>query len=427
MKFTLISFVITVPVVSVGALLLIWHLFYQPQKPVFKNWAGNQVCVPENIFVPKDKNELRSIVVEAYHNNRKLRVVGAGHSWSDIVCTQGSLIDMKNINRVLNLDTEQMRITVEAGITVHALNSILAQHNLTLPNQAVIDTQTIGGSVATATHGTGKTGTFSDFVKEVKLLLPDGRFQKLSKDTKPDWFAAAVTSVGSLGVIYAITLQCEALFGIESGYYQVEAANVFEQYQDLLKKYDFMALSWQPYDDTWYVYYGNKISTNQIDMISRVKGTKGYAHTMLTGRDQGRPRVEEEIAIKVEELPRAINALKDIITKYRTMNVRILGTVSIRFVRADKRSYLSPTSERDSVFISISLPPDKDYESFFNEFEAMMLKFNGRPHWGKINFLTYDNAKALYGRNFDKFINIRKLSDPKEVFSNQFTKRVFGA
>jgi L-gulono-1,4-lactone dehydrogenase len=52
------------------------------------------------------------------------------------------------------------------------------------------------------------------------------------------------------------------------------------------------------------------------------------------------------------------------------------------------------------------------------------MHYGGRPHWGKLNFLTYEKASSLYGDHLQKFINVKRRLDPHGVFSNGFADRI---
>ena len=84
---------------------------------------------------------------------RQVKVAGAGHSFSDIACTDGVMVDLSRLDRVLAVEGEL--VTVEGGTTIRALASVLAHHGLALENQGDVDRQTIAGAISTATHGTG--------------------------------------------------------------------------------------------------------------------------------------------------------------------------------------------------------------------------------------------------------------------------------
>src|SRR5262249_26988802 len=100
--------------------------------------------------------------------------------------------------------------------------------------------------------------------------------------------------------------------------------------------------------------------------------------------------------------------------------------ILFRFVSAESDNLLSPAADRDVVYCSITTTRRNGYEPFYKKFYDEMLKFNGRPHWGKINYLTKEDTQKLYGHNFDTFVQIRKQLDPDGLFSNAFTKRIFG-
>ena len=191
------------------------QVYSKPTDAAWTNWALNQTCNPKEIVKPKSDKELINFIKKANKENSKVRVVASGHSWTDIVCSE-YLVDMQNFNKVLNIDQENKTVKVQAGMKTCDLNKELAKENLALPNQSAIDIQTIAGAVATATHGTGHTGTLSSFIKDIELVSSDGKLHKLSDNKNPDYLAAARVAIGSLGVITALTLQCEPLFELKT-------------------------------------------------------------------------------------------------------------------------------------------------------------------------------------------------------------------
>ena len=100
---------------------------------IWSNWAGDQRCAPERVERPRDAEELARVVRGA----RRLRAVGSGHSFTDIACTDGVLVDLGGMRRVLAVDGTD--VTVEAGITLHDLGEELAAHGLALENQGDVD------------------------------------------------------------------------------------------------------------------------------------------------------------------------------------------------------------------------------------------------------------------------------------------------
>lgn len=75
------------------------------------------------------------------------------------------MINIDKMNRLLAVDKKSSQATVEAGMSLHQLHRVLRENGLALSTLGSISDQTIGGVMATATHGTGAHyGCLSTFV-----------------------------------------------------------------------------------------------------------------------------------------------------------------------------------------------------------------------------------------------------------------------
>lgn len=441
--------------------------FGKTNIPKWVNWGGNQKCDPAQIYYPDNKQDLIYIIKQAYANNHKIRAYGSSHAWSNVVCTD-YLVNSNNLNRILSVDKDRKLVTVEAGIKIYELNKKLAEYNLALPNQSFTQAQSLAGNIATSTHGTGHTGTFSDFITQLELVTNEGKVLSISQENTPDIFAAARVSVGALGIIYSVTLKCVDLYKVKHKRVLTNWQNISKNYKELHKKHDNFMFFWNPYTDKVLSYIWDKTeqdTTGLYNKLLKMKdksftgywtgefwvklldlipgltpkftnlfywlGSTGnhvdYAYELMTGAKKSNEEVvyeEEEIAIPAQYILEAAQDVKELVDKYRKEGFYVfMWGILFRFVRADKNSYLSTASDRDTVYISITSA--KVNENFYKDFEKAMLKYKGRPHWGKINFLDYNKAKELYGDNLDKFIFVRQKLDPKNIFANSYTSKVF--
>ena len=141
----------------------------------WRNWAGDERCQPVTIVHPGSIEEIAAALRRAARDGLRVRVAGAGHSFSDIACTDGLLIVLDRFQRVLDVDRESRLVRVQAGITIAQLNARLAEHGLALENLGDIDVQSIAGAISTATHGTGaRLRNIPSQVAELTLVLADG-------------------------------------------------------------------------------------------------------------------------------------------------------------------------------------------------------------------------------------------------------------
>ena len=134
------------------------------------NWGGNQACAPAATVHPSTEDELIQTVKDAATLDRRVKVVGAGHSFTAIACTDGVMVDLSEYGQVVGHDAERGTVTVEAGIPLHRLSPELDARGLALQNMGDIDCQTIAGATQTATHGTGlRFGNLSSQIVGLRL------------------------------------------------------------------------------------------------------------------------------------------------------------------------------------------------------------------------------------------------------------------
>jgi L-gulonolactone oxidase len=180
---------------------------------VWRNWSRELSCVPAAIERPQSVQDVAAAVGRAAEAGRAVRVAGAGHSFTPLVPTDGTLLRLDAMDRVLDADRPSGLVRVEAGITLHALSARLAGLGLAMENLGDIDVQSMAGAMATGTHGTGgRLRNISSQVVEVELVNGAGEVVRCSADEDPDAWRAARVSLGALGVLTAVTLRCVPAF-----------------------------------------------------------------------------------------------------------------------------------------------------------------------------------------------------------------------
>ncbi|NEW25429.1 D-arabinono-1,4-lactone oxidase [Nocardia cyriacigeorgica] len=423
------------------------------------NWAGDQKCVPASVAAPRNRNELADLVGRAADAGQQVRVAGSGHSFTDICLTDGLLLDLSRMNRVLDVDRDNGLARVEAGITLHGASPALHNHGLAFPNLGDIDAQTIAGATATATHGTGATlQNLSAAVHSVELMRPDGSVVELNEQSDPDGWRAARVNLGALGVITAMTLRLVPSFvleGIERPVPVEEVLDDLDTYVEGNDHFEFYMFAHSPIAMTkrnnrvdlteqprpalvdWFadILMSNytfdalcRLGRRQPRLVPWIHRGAAYAGSYRRQVDRSyrvfaSPRLirftEMEYAIPREHSAEAIRAIKELSTRYDTPM-----PIEVRWVAPDD-AFLSPAGGRDTCYIAVHMYQGMDYEPYFRACEAVFDRFDGRPHWGKRHFQT---AQTLRGRypEWDRFAEVRRRFDPKGVFANAYLDRVLG-
>ncbi len=173
--------------------------------------------IPELVITPHSTEQVSSIVIIANKHNISICQRGAGDGLSgDVVSINGGIVlDLKNMNRIVELNAKDLTVTVEPGIVIKDLQEEVAKLRLFYPpGQAGTEFSTIGGNVAESTGGmTGmKYGVTRDYVLALEIVLPDGSVINTGRKTLKsvagyDLTRFFVGSAGTLGVLTKITLK----------------------------------------------------------------------------------------------------------------------------------------------------------------------------------------------------------------------------
>ncbi|KAL3942975.1 MAG: hypothetical protein SGBAC_002926 [Bacillariaceae sp.] len=217
------------------------------------NWSGtHQVSIKnKNLFEPESLEEVEAIVKECHEKGQTLRPLGSSLSPNGIALNEDGMISMVNLDQVLDIDTQNKTITVQAGITVSKVVEALRKHKLTLPNLASIAEQQMGGFVQVGAHGTGRlVAPVDHYVTKLKVVSPGLGTITLTKEDNGALFELAKVGLGCLGVVVEVTMECIPAHKLVEHTFTLTRQEAREQKDDLLKKHKHMRYMWIPYTDT---------------------------------------------------------------------------------------------------------------------------------------------------------------------------------
>ncbi|MGW6700780.1 D-arabinono-1,4-lactone oxidase [Nocardia sp. NPDC055049] len=429
-------------------------------KSTWVNWAGQQSCTPAVVAAPRDVEELAAIVTESAAAGRTVRVAGSGHSFTDAVLTDGTLIDLSGLDKVLDVDSATGRVRVEAGISLHAASPLLHGHGLAFPNLGDIDTQSLAGATATATHGTGaRLRNISAALHSVEVLRADGTRVELNEQTDADGWKAARVSVGALGVVTAATLQLEPSFVLECVERPVPLDEVLadiDEFADGSDHFEFFAF---PHSATamtkaidrtqapeqprgtmreWIndILIANHVYDGMCKLGRRIPAAIPMIHRAATLAGSNNRQVDRSYRVfstprlvKFNEMEYAIprahaaEAIREILALGRQFGTPM--PIEVRWVAPDD-AFLSPAGGRDTCYIAVHQYQGMVWEPYFRACEAVFDAYDGRPHWGKRHFQTAETLRPRYP-DWDRFTAVRRRFDPTGVFANDYVHRVLGS
>jgi FAD/FMN-containing dehydrogenase len=451
---------------------------------------------PDGLYRPSSEQDVADLVRWAGLRGVPVRVHGSEHSVDDAIGTRGLGLDL-SLNRLdaISFDDARRQVTVGAGRRLGAnprdrsgastlragLCWQLEQRGWALPVTAGVTHQTVAGFLMTGSAGGSREHALTEQV--VALRIIDGRGQLHSITRDDERFDGVVVSMGLLGIVTSVTLQCVERFDVE-GYEQVQSAARFDlahELDELLEANEYARVFWwpQPGVDKLIVWAANRAQrpgpTVPYEILPRVAGSALPAQAVagtIIGRVCRRGTWNRGLAtIYNAFLPAAeAKSFRDAWWRLIPMDdelderffpstytelwfpkesgVELVSRLRAHFGEAGfaatgaytfelygaKASpfWMSPGYGRDSVRLNICWmqgTPGDPRTGFFPQFWALLSDLGFRLHWGKYLFADPGQTRAYlrdaYPR-FEEFLELRSRMDPDGSFLSPYWREHLG-
>jgi FAD-linked oxidoreductase len=427
------------------------------------NWARNQHWTPAGVASPATVEDLVAVVIGAKERGQRVKPIGAGHSFTAIAVTDGVQVVLDGLTGIVRADRKSGLVTLRGGTRLKDVPGLLAPLGLAMTNLGDIDSQSISGAISTGTHGTGaRFGGIATQVRGLTLVLADGSVAEISPVNDPELFDAARLGLGALGIIAAVTLQCEPAFLLQAVERPVPLPEMLSTFDELVEANDHVEFYWFPHTKgTLYkqntrlpgdaprspltrrrAWWDDEFLSNTVfawacelgraapvairplaNVSARALGARQYTdHSPAVFTTQRRVRFRES----EWSIPRAAlrEALTEIDAVIERKGWRISFPIEVRVAAADDIP-LSTAQGRDSAYIAVHQYYRTPYEEYFRAVQDIMAGLEGRPHWGKLHWLDASTLSARYPR-FDDFLAVRNRVDPERRFTNDYLNQVLG-
>lgn len=419
----------------------------------WRNWSGGLVAHPAGRFAPRSEAELADWMKST---TGSVRPVGAGHSFTALVPTDGHLLVLDNISGMTAHDPDLLQATFGAGTRLSSIGPALdavGQGPLILPD---IDRQTLAGAISTGTHGTGLTlHSLSGNVTGLRMVSATGDVLEVSEASDPELFKAACVSVGALGIMTEISLQNRAAYRLKARNWAARIDEALEEFEASATKHRHFELFPLTHSD-----YTLVLSIDETDepidnpplspeeeaafgnaMRAWMDIPPGERRPLINGlAEQIEPSVTVDVSYRILSnvrsnrfnemeyaVPREVGAacLREVLDTIAEQKIDVVFPLEYRYVKGDDL-WLSMDEGGDRAAISVHRTASEDYRPLFDAVEPIFWKYGGRPHWGKIHSLGHAELTRLYPQ-FEAFRAIRVDLDPEGRLLNDHLKKLFGA
>ena len=405
------------------------------------NWSANHSYRAQRIEAPSSVEEVQHLIAGA----TAVRALGTRHSFNPIADSADLLLSTANLDFAPHIQEHERLVTVGAGMRYGELASELQKNGWALSNLASLPHISVGGAIATGTHGSGNgVGSLAASVAALEIVTASGEVLQLRRGDAD--FDGAVVSLGALGIVTRVALDIEPTFDIEQ--------TVFEglPFEQAVANFDAITgaaysvslfTTWQNpdvIDQVWLKRRPERDAASPAELFGAVPapadrhplpgisavnctaqmGVPGawldrLPHFRLDFTPSNGEELQSEFLVPRKHAIAALAAVRDLAGKISPL----LQVCEVRTIAADTL-WLSPAFGTDAVGLHFTwFRRQAEVEAFLPELEAALAPFSARPHWGKV--FTADRAalEPLYPR-LEDFRALVARHDPNRVFVNEF-------
>lgn len=419
----------------------------------WSNWSGSAVATPTEHLAVSSPEALGALIK---NSSGVIRMVGSGHSFSPIVAVDdGTLVSLDGFDHVEEAAPGQARIG--AGGQLGAISGQLHAMGHAFANMGDINDQTLGGALATATHGTGLAyGCYSSMLTELTLIDGRGDTRVISRSSEPDLFRAMAVGIGTGGIVTEAVMTTTTPYRLDRTRYALPLNDMLDDIETRMgasRNVEFYYITGsgqalvmesdastaapiaRPEDR-------DQEGLAQLRLAGRLLGWAPALHRFVLSRvlrshtrehfieDWHRAFPTDREGIRFNEteyhLPLDLGprALREVVALVERDFPHVYFPMEVRTVGADDLS-LSPFYLRDTMSIAVHHEAGKPFEALLRAVETVFHKYQGRPHWGKMHSLTAPDLRALYP-DWDLAIEARRDLDPDNRFVTPYIARLLG-
>ncbi|WP_167561293.1 FAD-binding protein [Bradyrhizobium sp. AS23.2] len=442
-----------------------------------RNYDGGITSSPARLVSPSTVPEIQSILTDAVQYPGPVRAKGSFHSLTPCVSSDGTIIDMSRMNRILKIDPHDMTFTAEAGLQFIAASRVLKALNLQFMTNIEIGNMTLGAAACCHTKDGldgGEFGQVGSYITAMKWVTPSGQLAEASEANNPALMYLMRSSYGLCGIVYEVTFRIKPLEVIHFKYLPRPIGDLTEKEVDEIIDASRGLICWtvgrkahfqtrHPADrvgpfgslfaasrrklwnfgearvgrfidssiptkplreaslDTWFV--GNRLLMSYLHLVG---GATLYNPDKTIDYSETRPSAR--YAFTFWAFPRAawLKVLRDYVDfseKYfRDHDFRCNMALGSYFIRKDEHSMLSYSHDGDVFSVDpIHAYTDRPaWDGFLKEFNEFASKRGGIPLLNQSPFITKSHVEAAYGTRWINFSAQVRQADPQGRMLNPF-------
>jgi hypothetical protein len=178
------------------------------------NYDGSISTSPQQLVYPETVDEIQSILRDRARYPSPVRAIGSYHSLTPCGSSDGTILNMSRMNRIIEIDHDKSTFTAQAGLQFIDASKALRAHDLQFMTNIEIGNMTLGSAACChskdALDGI-EFGQVSSYVTRIKWVTPAGELAEASETDSPEVLRMVRSSYGLCGVVYEVALRVKPI------------------------------------------------------------------------------------------------------------------------------------------------------------------------------------------------------------------------
>jgi xylitol oxidase len=404
-----------------------------------RNWSSTYTFTAREVITARSVDEVRRVVAAG----GRVRALGTRHSFHDLADNGATLVSVTGIAADPVLDEATRTVTVGAGTPYGVLAAWLQDRGWALHNLGSLPHISIGGAIATGTHGSGAANqVLSGAVAGLEYVAADGEVHRAGRGDPG--FEGMAVGLGAFGIITRVTLDVQPSYLIrQDAYAHLPWDRVLGDLEAIMSAAYSVSLftDWggEAIGSAWvkrrmsggrvpFDFFGARLDLGParladapLDNLTVLGSVGPWSERLPHFRLDSTPSNGDEIQTEYFVDRRQGAAALEAVRRHAGVITPVLLVSELRATAADDL-WLSGSYGRETLAIHFTwrnLPDQVD--AVLPVIEEALAPFGARPHWGKVSHV--DQLQSLYPRLSDARELFERL-DPDGRFSNPRLERL---
>ena len=185
------------------------------------NYDGSITTNPKQLVYPETVEQIQAVLRDPANYPSPVRAMGSYHSLTPCASSDGTILNMSRMNKVIEIDATNHTLKAQAGMQIIEASKALRAQDLQLMTNIEIGNLTLGSGACCHTKDALdgiEFGQVCSYVTHIKWVTPSGDLAEASEDKNPELLRKVRSSYGLCGVIYEVTYRIKPIEAIHLTY-----------------------------------------------------------------------------------------------------------------------------------------------------------------------------------------------------------------